>query len=120
MPERWGAVRQKVAVKVGAEARVSALLHWLAACGLLAGALIGLPYAAAAEPNPLSPKWHPWVESGGLGADDDDSRAFIELWPPLLQGPTALFFFDGKFQFIEDSAQEGNAQFGLRKMTQSG
>jgi hypothetical protein len=29
-----------------------------------------------------------------------------------MQSPTALFFFDGKFQFIEDSVQEGNDAFG--------
>jgi hypothetical protein len=51
---------------------------------------------------------------------DGDGRGIVELWSPIMQSPTALFFFDGRFQFIEDNAQEGNAQFGLRKITPSG
>jgi hypothetical protein len=121
MPERWGAVRPEIAaVDLRAETRHRALSQQLAACALFAAALFGLPEEARAQGGPYAPKWHPWVEFGGLGADDDDSRGIVELWSPILQGPAALFFFDGKFQFIEDDAQEGNAQFGLRKMTPSG
>jgi hypothetical protein len=119
MPERWGAVR-KVAVKMRVETRLWALLRRLAACGLLTAALFSFPLAATAQPDPYAPKWHPWVEFGGLGADDDDSRALGELWMPLLQGPSALFFFDGKFQFFEEDVREINAALGLRKMTASG
>ena len=85
--------------------------------------LVALPAAANAGESasvPIGRNWNPWVEFGGLGADDDHSRALIELWAPLMQGPSALLFFDGRFQFIEQSTQEGNAQFGLRKMTPSG
>jgi len=80
--------------------------------------VLAVPEDSRAQPDPYAPKWNPWVEFGGLGGDA--SRGIIEFWSPLMQSPTALFFFDGKFQFIEDSVQEGNAQFGLRKMTPSG
>jgi hypothetical protein len=86
---------------------------------LFAAALCSFSQASASEPDPYAPKWNPWVEFGGLGGDGD-GRGIVEFWSPLMQGPTALFFFDGKFQFIEDNAQEGNAQFGVRKMTPSG
>jgi hypothetical protein len=94
-------------------------LRGVAAFSVLTAALCGFPQALAAQPDPYAPKWHPWVEFGGLGGDGD-GRGIVEFWSPLMQSPTALFFFDGKFQFIEDNAQEGNAQFGLRKMTPSG
>jgi hypothetical protein len=96
----------------------SGIPGWLAACALMAAGAVALPETSRADP--YAPKWHPWVEFGGLGATDDDNRGVVELWSPILQGPTALFFFDGRFQFIADDAQEGNAQFGLRKMTPSG
>jgi hypothetical protein len=81
-------------IETGFVSRPWGLRSWLAACGLLAAALIGFPHAAAAGPDPYAPKWNPWVEFGGLGADDDNSRGIVELWSPLLQGPTALFFFE--------------------------
>jgi hypothetical protein len=75
-------------------------------------AALTLPAESEAGPDPYALKSNPWVEFGGLGADDDASRGIIEFWSPLMQSPTALFFFDGKFQFIEDSVQEGNDAFG--------
>jgi hypothetical protein len=120
MPERRGAVRPKTASKLRAEALLGALRHRLAACALSAAALFGFLQPVAAQADPYAQQWNPWVELGGLGADDDDSRALGELWMPLLQGPSALFFFDGKFQFFEEDVREINAALGLRKMTVSG
>jgi hypothetical protein len=103
-----------------AEPLLGALRHLLAACALSAAALLGFLQPVAAQADSYAQKWNPWVELGGLGADDDGSRALGELWMPLLQGPSALFFFDGKFQFFEEDVREINAALGLRKMTASG
>lgn len=92
----------------------------LRGCMALGAAFLALPANASEQQSSLQERqWNPWVEWGGVGGNDD-GRGIIEFWSPLMQSQTALFFFDGRFQFIEDSVQEGNAQFGLRKMSPSG
>jgi hypothetical protein len=117
MPERLKEAASRDSACKGSALRVAP--RRLAA-GLFAAAMLFLAQNAAAESPQGTPKWDPWAELGGYWGSDDSSRGVGELWAPLLQGPTALLFFDGRFQLFEEDVREGNAALGLRKMPPSG
>lgn len=71
-------------------------------------------------------KWNPWFEFGGFGATRDTangqpgSGGSANLWVPLAQSSSSVFFADIRGTFFESDTQEGNFSFGYRQMRSDG
>lgn len=85
---------------------------------LAVAVLLVFPAAAFGEDAPR--KWEAWIDGGAFYSNKDESRGETTLWAPLLQSPTAVFFFEGQGKLFEESQREGNFALAYRQMFASG
>lgn len=65
-------------------------------------------------------KWAPWLELGGYGATNEQSRGEVSLWAPLTQTHNSLVFTEIRGNLFEEDEQEGNLALGYRQMFSGG